>query len=135
MTTPMPSENYPPVPPPPDILTLADIQNEHAVLLEKEQKDGDAVRSLGSMSVLGLKPAFVEWYSRGCPPAYPIYHLPVSPPLRCSDGVVRTLSDYIEFCSGTTLRDQVALFQVKLPDIQVSFANLQGSVALVVSKA
>jgi hypothetical protein len=135
-TTPMPSENDPlPPPPPPDVLTFSDIENDYAVLLAKEQADGDAIRSLGTVSVLGLKPLFVEWYSKGCPPSYPVYRVSVTPPSRCSDGVVRTLSDYIEFCSGTTLQDQVALFQAKLPDIRVSFANIQGQVALIVSKA
>ena len=133
MTTPMPTGNEPPLPP--DTLTLADLENDHTVLLAKERADGDAVRSLGSMSVLSFKPVLLLWYAKGCPPAYPIYQLPVSPPLRCSDGVVRTLSDYIEFCSGTTMREQIALLQQNLPDIQVSFANLQGSVALVVSTA
>jgi hypothetical protein len=135
-TTPMECVDCPPPPPPPpDILTLADIENDHVVLLAKEQVDGQAIRSLGTLSVLALKPVFVEWYFKGCPSAYPIYSVSVTPPARCSDGVVRTLAEYIEFCSGTTLLEQVGLFQAKLPDIQVSFANIQGQVALIVSKA
>lgn len=122
-------------PPPPDILTFADIANEHSVVAAKEQVDGDAIRLIGTMSVVGLKPAFVEWYMKGCPNCYPVYRVTITPPPKCSDGVVRTLPDYIEFCSGAPIQTHVGLFQAKLPDIQATFANLSGDIAILVSKA
>jgi len=120
--------------PPPDILTMADILGEQSVLVAKEQADGDAIRSLGTASVLGLKPVFVEWASKGFPDNYPLVKVEVSPPSICSDGVVRSLPEYIEFCSGNSLSHHIGLLQAKLPDIRVAYANLGGSLAAILSR-
>ena len=120
--------------PPPDILTMADILGEQSVLVAKEQTDGDAIRSLGTASVLGLKPVFVEWASKGFPDNYPLLTVEVSPPSICSDGVIRSLPEYIEFCSGNSLSHHIGLLQAKLPDIRVAYANLGGSLAAILSR-
>lgn len=121
-------------PPPPDILTLSEILNDHALVVAKEQADGDALRAIGTTSVLGLKPVFIEWASLGCPDNYPLLKVTVTPPSRCSDGVVRSLPEYIDFCSGTTLPALIGQLQAKLPDIRVSFANVGGAVAALLSR-
>lgn len=123
-----------PLPPVPDILTMSDILGDHAILVAKEQADGDAIRSFGTASVLGLKPVFVEWASKGFPDNYPLLTVQVTPPPVCSDGVVRALPDYIEYCSGNPLSHQIGLLQAKLPDIRVSYANLGGSLAAILSR-
>ena len=120
--------------PPPDILTMADILGEQSVLVAKEQTDGDAIRSFGTASVLGLKPVFVEWASKGFPDNYPLLKVDISPPSICSDGVIRSLPEYIEFCSGNSLSHHIGLLQAKLPDIRVAYANLGGSLAAILSR-
>ena len=123
-----------PLPPVPDVLTMADILGEHSVLVAKEQADGDAIRSFGTMSVLGLKPVFVEWASKGFPDNYPLLTVQVSPPPLCSDGVARSLPDYIVFCAGNPLSYYIEILQAKLPDIRVAYANLGGSLAAILSR-
>jgi hypothetical protein len=123
-----------PRPPVPDVLTMADILGEQSVLVAKEQTDGDAIRAIGTSSVLGLKSVFVEWASKGFPDNYPLLTVQVSPPPVCSDGVVRSLPDYIEFCSGNSLSHHISLLQAKLPDIRVAYANLGGSIAAILSR-
>lgn len=120
--------------PVPDILTMSDILGEHAVLVAKEQADGAALRSIGTASVLGLKSVFVEWASKGFPANYPLLTVEVTPPPRCSDGVVRALPDYIDFCAGQSLSSLIGQLQAKLPDIHVSYANLGGSIAAILSR-
>jgi len=122
------------VPEIPDILTMADILGEQSLLLAKEVADGDAIRAIGTTPVLGLKPVFVEWVTLGCPDNYPLLKVEIRPPPTCSDGVVRSLPDYIEFCSGNSLSHHIALLQAKLPDIHVAFANLGGSIAAILSR-
>jgi hypothetical protein len=121
-------------PTPPEILTMADILGEQSVLIAKEQADGAALRSFGTASVLGLKPVFVEWASKGFPDNYPLLTVQVTPPPLCSDGVVRSLPDYIEYCAGQSLSSLIDQLQAKLPDIRVSYANLGGSVAAILSR-
>ena len=120
--------------PPPDILTMDDIMNDHDIVIAQERSDKALIDSIGTTHVLGLKPAFVEWYSKGCPPGYPLMMRTIVPPHQCSDGVARSLADYIEFCSGYPIQHHVGLLQAKLPDISVSFANFGGNVAVTVSK-
>lgn len=136
LVTPLPDPNnvVESPPPPPDILTFAEIANDHTLLVAKEAADGAALRAIGTTSVLGLKPVFVDWYSKGCPNSFPVYGVTIVPPALCSDGVARSLPEYITFCSGAPIRDHVAAFQAKLPDIRVSYANLQGAISVIVSK-
>lgn len=119
--------------PVPDILTLDDLIDEAALLLAKEQQDGDALRTIGSQSAVSLKPKLVEWVTKGKPNAYPIMELLIEPPPQCSDGISRNLPDYIEFCSGKTIVEHVALLQAKLIGMTISFARISGKVAVVVS--
>jgi hypothetical protein len=128
------SGNFIPMPAVPEVLTMADILGDHAMVVAKEQADGVAIRSIGSASVLGLKPVFVEWASKGFPDNYPLLTIQVTPPSICSDGVVRSLPDYIVFCAGNPLSHYIDLLQAKLPDIRVAYANLGGSLAAILSR-
>jgi hypothetical protein len=121
--------------PPPDILTFADLMNEHDIVVQKEAADKALLESIGVQRVETLKPKLVEWVMKGCPNAYPIFSVNIQPPAKCSDGVVRNLPDYIEFCSGKTFDEHVGLLRPKLPDLNVSFANFGGVPTIVVSKA
>ena len=127
--------NGPPGPPPPDILTLADLLADHDVVLAKEAADKATLDSIASQSVQGLKPKLLDWLMKGRPDGFPIITLTIQPPAQCSDGVSRDLPTYIEFCSGASIIDHVDRLQAKLPDIRLSFANINGDVCITVLKA
>jgi hypothetical protein len=122
-------------PPPPDVLTMSDLLSDQSVVAAKEQADKTLLETIGIQSVANLRPKLVEWVLKGRPDGFPILSLDIRPPSVCSDGESRSLSDYIEFCSGKTIQEHVGLLQAKLPDIQVSFANFGGAVAVTVLKA
>lgn len=121
-------------PPPPDVLTLSDILNDQSILLAKEQADKTLLDTIGAQTVSNLRPKLVEWVLKGQPTTFPLLSLDIRTPSCCSDGVSRNLSDYIQFCSGKTIEEHVALLQAKLPDITVSFANISGITTVVVLK-
>lgn len=121
-------------PPPPDILTLDDLLADQDLVLAKEAVDKSRLDSIWGQSVQALKPKLLEWVMKGKPDGFPILELKIVPPAACSDGVARSLADYIEFCSGKTIHEHVGLLQAKLPDIRVSFANVGGAVAVTVLK-
>jgi hypothetical protein len=121
-------------PPPPDVLTLSDLLADQDLVLAKEAVDRNRLESIGSQSVQALKPKLLEWLMKGKPDGFPILQLEIVPPVQCSDGVHRSLPDYIEFCSGKTIQEHVGLLQAKLPDILVSFANIGGMVSVTVLK-
>jgi hypothetical protein len=123
--------NYGIGPPLPDVLTLADLLSDQSVVQAKEQADKELLESIWTQPASALRPKLVEWVLKGRPSAFPIYIVDIRPPARCSDGEVRDLADYIMFCSGKTIAEHVSLLQEKLPDIQLSFANINGSIAVV----
>lgn len=121
--------------PSPDILTLADLLNDESIIRSKEQADKELLETIGQQGVLNLRPKLVEWVLKGRPSAFPIFCVNIQPPARCSDGEARELADYIQFCSGKTIEEHVGVLQAKLPDIQLSIANIGGVVTVVVLTA
>lgn len=115
----------------PDILTLDDIMSSHDLVLQKEAADKSVLETIGTQSALSLKPKLIEWVAKGKPPAYPIMDFSVSPPSQCSDGVVRDLTEYIQYCSGKSIHEHVGLLQAKLVGITISFANIGGRITIV----
>lgn len=115
----------------PDILTLDDILNAQELVVQKEAADKSILETIGSQSAVSLKPKLIEWVLKGKPAAYPIVDLLVTPPTQCSDGVVRDLTEYIQYCSGKSIHEHVALLQAKLVGITISFANIGGRITIV----
>ena len=126
--------NYPEtvVPPPP--ITLDDLLNSVEVLSKKESEDRILLETIGNMSSLQLKEKLVLWAIAGFPNVYEIHRVAVVPPQTCSDGVSRDLSEYIQFCSGKTVHEHVAVLQEKVTNIVISFANMGSYISIVVSK-
>lgn len=121
-------------PPTPTVITLADILNASEVVRQKESADKAALESIENVTFDSLRTKLIQWASVGFPNAFTILEVPIVPPNVCSDGIARTLSDYIIYCSGKTLEERVAALQTKLPDIVVSFANTGNSIIIIVSK-
>ena len=117
----------------PDAISLDDLLNDHSIIVAKEAADKASLDQIGSQHVSAFRPKLVEWIGLGKPHAYPILLLDIHPPTKCSDGVSRNLPDYITFCSGKSIEEHVGLLQAKLSGMSVSFANIQGQVAIVVS--
>lgn len=121
-------------PPKPDILSLDDLLNDQSVILQKEDQDKNAILAISNMTTSQVRPMLLQWATQGFPGLFEIYRLNVTPPSACSDGVIRNLPEYIEFCSGKQLHEHVNEFQKKLTNIQVGFANYGSYISIVVSK-
>lgn len=121
-------------PPPPPVITLADILTATEVIQQKEAADKALLESIGSVTFDSLRSKLIQWAVLGFSNAYTLMDIQVTPPQTCSDGATRGLADYIVFCSGKTINEHVDVLQQKLPDMNVSFANMGGSIAIVVSR-
>jgi hypothetical protein len=64
-----------------------------------------------------------------------VYTVGVVPPETCSDGVKRSLSEYVTFLTEKTMPELIAGLQARLPDITVSFATTGPEILIVVTKA
>ena len=123
-----------PSPAPPPTISIQDILNAVEVSQSREAQDKAKLEAIGTISFEALRSSLLQWATRGFPNAYTIHEVALSAPSVCSDGVTRALPDYIEFCSGKTIVEHVAVLQARLPDIGVSFAYSGHSLLIVVSK-
>ena len=123
-----------PAPAPPPTISIQDIINAAEVSRSREVQDKTKLEAIGTITFEALRASLLQWATQGFPNAYTIYDLPLSAPAVCSDGQSRSLVEYIEFCSGKTIADHVAVLQARLPDITVSFAYSGSSVLIVVSR-
>jgi hypothetical protein len=119
----------------PTMISLRDITNSIEVIQAKELDDGHVLETIGSIPFESLKASLIQWALLGYPNAHVVHSIVITPPSVCSDGVERTLGDYISFCSGKSIYDHVAILQSRMTDITVSFVNFGSSIGIVVSKS
>lgn len=82
-----------------------------------------------------LRSYLIVWGRIGFPNAHVISSVSIVVPSVCSDGVTRSLGDYIVFCSGKTLSEHIEVLQAKVtPDIQFGFADFSGTIGIVVTR-
>lgn len=122
-------------PTPPAPIYLDDILSSVQVLQQTEAEHRSVLESIGTLPYEYLKPALIQWATSGFRNAYPIYQIGITPPSLCSDGQARPLQEYIQFVSGRTIQEHVAVLQSRLPDMVVSFAYTGVAIVIVVSKA
>jgi hypothetical protein len=122
--------------PAPAPVTLADILAATELITQKETADKARLDAIGGISADTLRTALIQWGVLGFPNAWVLHMLTIAPPQICSDSVVRSLEDYIQFCSGKTIAEHVAALQEKVAseDITLGFANLSGSIAVTVTR-
>jgi hypothetical protein len=125
----------PSAPAPPPQITLADILAASEVVTQKEAQDKAALESIGTISFETLRVTLIQWAKAGFPNASPLYSVAITPPETCSDGVKRTLSDYVSFVSGKTMAELIAPLQARCPEFVVSFATTGPEILIVVSRA
>lgn len=128
--TSIPAVKY--VPPPP--ISIDDLLNSIEVLQQKEAADKTLLESIGNISQEVLKQKLITWAVAAFPNAYEIHTVAVTPPPSCSDGVTRTLADYIVFCSGKSIQEHVGILQQKVTNISIEYANMGSYISIVVSK-
>lgn len=128
-----PMEDY--VPPAPTQITLAEIIGASEIVKQREDVDKSLLEGIQTISFETLRASLLRWAAAGFPNAYTVYEFPLTTPSVCSDGVARSLEEYIVFVSGKTIQEHVDILRSRMTDISVSFAYTGISVMIVVSKA
>lgn len=120
--------------PAPAPISIDELLQSSEVLVKKENDDKALLESIGKMSKAVLKEKLLSWALLNFPNAYELMPITIQPPSKCSDGVTRNLTDYIQFCSGKTIQEHVAVLQEKVTGMTISFANMGSHIAVVVTK-
>ena len=103
--------------------------------LWRKRVTGRVTMSIGTISFEALRMTLIQWAKSGFPNATPIYSVAITPPATCSDGVTRSLSDYVPFVTGKTMTELIAPLQARCPEFVVSFATTGPEILVVISRA
>ena len=105
---------------PPRIL-LTDLLTDLSVLQQQETADRASFRAVTSPDLSSIRTKLITWLASGKSGLCDLIQIPISVPKLCSDGLARTLVDYVLYITGTSLADHVASIQTILPDFEVAY--------------
>ena len=118
------------------VIRLDDLQNEYNVLVQRETTFGNFLTTnILGLDINTLKRILISWAAVGYPDMYRILPIYVDLPDKCSDGVVRDVYEYIEFCANISLTDILNSIQQKLDGIKVNYITEGRTITIIVSKA
>jgi hypothetical protein len=119
----------------PDIVSITDIMNEHATIVQRESSMNAFLTSqLITVGPSTLKAKLINWATLGFPVIYPILNLQVDVPNICADGVSRSLQAFVEYSLGVPLSVVIESLSAKLPGMEVSYSCSGSSFSIHVSK-
>lgn len=122
------SPSQPAVEPPFEVIRLDDILGVVDVQKRREDEDATRLQQIASPNLVDIRNRLVQWGTGGFVGSCVLFSITIVAPERCSDGVVRTLAEYIQFVSGKTIYEHLELLRLRLPDFVVSFVYLAGGV-------
>jgi hypothetical protein len=119
----------------PDIVSMSDLINEHATIVQRESTMNAFLTSqLITVNPSTLKPKLIIWATLGFPAIYPILNLQIDIPNICADGVSRSLQAFVEYLLGAPLSLVIESLSAKLPGMDVSYSCSGSSFSIHVSK-
>ena len=105
---------------PPRVL-LADLLSEVSVIQHQEETDRAKILEISSPNLQDIRVKLTAWVASGFQGSCPLIRFSIGAPNVCSDGVVRNVYQYIEFVSGKSLVESLAVVQAILPDFEVGY--------------
>jgi hypothetical protein len=115
------------------LFTIDDILG--TIMLEKESNDRAEFESISNMPIEKLKQILTQWAKSGFPNRFEVKRIGIVPPAKCVDGLTRNIKEYIQYCSGKTIEEHVAILQTKLSGMILSIEDSFGCLVITVSKA
>jgi hypothetical protein len=119
---------------PPHIATIEELMASYGAIVNKETTDKQTVSVLLNETRDTLRVPLFQWAAAGFPGIWVVQSFTLDPPSICSDGVLRELSDYFDYCLGKPLGDALADIQSKLTGITLSISFLGNTLRLHVTR-
>ena len=119
----------------PQIATLEELMQSHAVVLAKENTDRQSLNGLTNPQREQYRPQLFQWASAGFPPTFVVQSFEITPPNVCSDGVTRDSMAYLQFLlSPTTFDEVLEKIRALMSGILVSFSFVGNTLRIHVSR-
>ena len=121
---------------PPNIATLDELMQSHAVVVAKEAVDRQSLAVLVAPTREQYRSQLFQWAGLGFPAIFVVQVFDVSPPTYCSDGISRNSVEYVNYLMiPNTLDSVLETIRSLMPGILVTFSFLGNTLRIHVSKA
>lgn len=121
--------------PTPTVIDISELLASHAVVQAQEVTDRSTLSVLLNETRETLRPQLFEWAAKGFPSIYVIQQFTVTPPSICSDGVARSVYDYVVYLLGQEMGPTIAAIQAVCAGIQISYSFSGNTLRIHASKA
>ena len=112
--------------PPQLVVDIAELLASHEAAAVQEAADRLILSPLLAETRETLRPQMFAWAAAGFPAIYVVQQFTVSPPAVCSDGVARSVYDYVVHLLGQEMGPTIAAVQAKCVGVQISY-SFQGN--------
>jgi hypothetical protein len=112
--------------PPQFVVNIDELLASHGAVTTQEAADKLVLTPLLNETRETLRPQMFEWAAKGFPPIYVVQQFTVSPPAVCSDGVARSVYDYVVYLLGQEMGPTIAAVQAMCVGVQISY-SFQGN--------
>jgi hypothetical protein len=121
---------------PPIIASMEELVKSYEATLAQETQDRQILQALLTPSRELFRTQLFQWAGRGFTDRYCIHSFTLTPPLVCSDGVVRTFPGYIDYClDGKTMGHITETMASLMPGIEVSYSIVSNTAFIYVSRS
>jgi hypothetical protein len=121
---------------PPIIASIEELVKSYEATLAQETQDRQILQALLTPSRELFRTHLFQWAGRGFIDRYTIHSFTLTPPLVCSDGVVRTFPGYIDYClDGKTMGHITETMASLMPGIEVSYSIIGNTAFIYVSRS
>jgi hypothetical protein len=104
----------------PFLFSVASLLSEYELISQKEASDKAVVDAIEFPNVDEMRAKLIDWARRGFPDISPLFSITINPPLKCSDGVSRTLFDYIQYICGEGIEAKMNRLAEKLDGMRIT---------------
>ena len=121
---------------PPINASIEELVKSYEATLAQETQDRQILQALLTPSRELFRIQLFQWAGRGFTDRYCIHSFTLTPPLVCSDGVVRTFPGYIDYClDGKTMGHITETMASLMPGIEVSYSIVEKTAFIYVSRS
>lgn len=119
----------------PMVIDIAELLASHEGIKSQENTDRAVLSPLLNETRELLRPQLFAWAGAGFPDLYVIQQFSVSLPAICSDGVTRSIYDYVVYLLGQEMGQVIAGVQALCVGVQISYSFAGNSLRIHVTRA
>jgi hypothetical protein len=128
------SLDIPTQPAPPEIITLDDVLADVDFIRKKELGDKILIESIGNLSATYIREKVKLWALSNFQDLFKMHEVTINLPLVCSDGVKRTIQEYVEFLTSMTIQQQLEKLRSRIQGFRIEVAFMGNNICLFLFK-